>query len=293
MAGITANSATATMVEGDTSEDNAVSGYIVGEQIVLATFPAGTSTAWGIARPGTSTSRSNLNAADIAAPVFTPDAGGYYTLTADVDGASYVLRIAVADVAVTTLAGAMRLVPLADEQVPTPPTGLAAYYSSTQSALATKDSSGAVSEVITAPPTWAAYDVAFSAEGGTPDIGSGSVSAFWRKVGDSIEFDVFASFGGSTDFGAGALLFDVLSAIPGGYTFDTTKLLASLFIRGECRFSDTSPASNGALGYLVANGTTQIKLATLARADVTATAPFTWVAGDYIVLRGSVPVQVV
>jgi hypothetical protein len=85
----------------------------------------------------------------------------------------------------------------------------------------------------------------------------------------------------------------VLSTIPGGYTVDTAKLLSSLFIRGECRFSDTSPASNGALGYLIVNGTTQVKMATLARADVTATVPFTWVAGDYIVLRGSVPVQVV
>lgn len=137
------------MVAGDTSVDNAVSGYVTGEQITLTvTDSSPSSISWGQAIPSTSTaSRSALNDDDVAQVVFTPDAGGYYVITANVDGTIYVLRISVVSVAENVIEGAIGLQPLTDAQVPTPSSGVYIYYSSTQSALAQKDSGGSVSTI--------------------------------------------------------------------------------------------------------------------------------------------------
>lgn len=153
MPGILANSITSSMVEGDASADNTVTGYVTGEQITLTVTdvdPA--SISWGLSIPSNSTvARSGLDDDDVETVHSTPDVGGYYTVTANVDGTVYVLRISVVSVAQTISEGVLGLQPMADAQVPTPAAGENLYFSSTQSGLAVKDSDGNVVALLTTP----------------------------------------------------------------------------------------------------------------------------------------------
>ena len=131
------------MTAGDTAADKSVDGYLVGEQVALATSPAGSSYQWSLAKPSGATSRADLNDTTLAGPVFTPDVGGYYVLTCIVDSTTvYVMRLAAVATAATTLAGALRLTPLANVSVPTPPTGATLAYSDELSQLVRKTSGG-------------------------------------------------------------------------------------------------------------------------------------------------------
>lgn len=140
MAGILANAASSeTMASGDTSADNTWSGFVTGEEVALSTVPTGSAHVWALARPAGSAARVDISEPETAAPRFTPDAAGLYTITCVVDGATtYVLRITVTRVAQVSVADAHRLSPLADEQVPAPALGATLFYSSTQNALAVK-----------------------------------------------------------------------------------------------------------------------------------------------------------
>jgi hypothetical protein len=142
MAGILANSASVTMVAG--SVDNTQAGFVVGEAITLSTTPTGTDYSWGVAKPSGATSRSDLSDDDIASPVMIPDVAGTYTITCDVDGTDYTLRITVTAVAVTSVANAHRFSPVTNTSVPTPALGESVFYSSTDSRLSKKNTSGTV-----------------------------------------------------------------------------------------------------------------------------------------------------
>jgi hypothetical protein len=143
-----ANSVSKTMVSGDTSADLGIAGFVINEQITLSTTPTGTSYSWGQSIPsGASTARTALNDDDAATATFTPDVAGVYVITCTVSGSmSYVIRIAVADVATVTMAQVARLQAVADASVPTPSAGtMCLYCSSTQSnALAVKKSDGSI-----------------------------------------------------------------------------------------------------------------------------------------------------
>ena len=155
MAGILANSASATMVAGDTAVDNNRSGYLTGEKITLTTNPTGSTYSWGLAAPsGSAAARSALNDDDAATVTFTPDVGGYYVVTCTVDGSTfYVLRLSVTAAVVGVTQEALRLQPKADSAVTAPSSGVALYYSTTQDALAIKKPDGSVHTIdITAVP---------------------------------------------------------------------------------------------------------------------------------------------
>lgn len=139
------------MLDGDTSADNTVAGYLLSETVVLTATPVGTSYSWGIAKPSGATSRSDLSDSTAAAPVFCPDAAGYYVITCTVDGTSYVLRIAVSQVAISTPYEAIRLQPMTDAQVTAPSVGACLYWSATQNKLAIKLANGSVSTVDVTP----------------------------------------------------------------------------------------------------------------------------------------------
>ena len=142
MAGITAASISATVASGDTAADKNATGFIKGERVTLATSPTGTSYSWGIAWPSDATARSNLTSTTAAAPSFLLEKAGYYTIDCTVDGTDYKLRISVTEPAVATVRNAVNYQPVADTNVPTPVAGVTVYYSSTQSALAYKDTAG-------------------------------------------------------------------------------------------------------------------------------------------------------
>ncbi len=138
MAGILANSATVSMTSG--SPDASQAGFLTGERVVLSATPTGSLYSWGIAVPnGSAAGRSSLSDDTDNNPTFTPDVAGYYVITVNVDGTTYVLRLAVTNTAVSYVTQAMRLSPVRDEQVEAPSVGLALYYSSTQGALCVKN----------------------------------------------------------------------------------------------------------------------------------------------------------
>lgn len=148
MAGILASSASKTMTPGETQPDDAESGYVTGEQIALSVTPAATTFSWGIAKPSGATVRANLSGTTDATPVFTPDVAGFYVVTVTVDSStSYVIRLSVTQVAITTAAEAVRFQPKADASVPAPARGEALFFSSNVSRLRVKTTAGAVRDI--------------------------------------------------------------------------------------------------------------------------------------------------
>ena len=95
MAGIYATAASKTLAAGATSVDNTSTGWVAGERISLGATPAGATYLWSIAQPSASSrARSALSTENGAAPTFTPDVGGTYSISCLVDGATtYALRL--------------------------------------------------------------------------------------------------------------------------------------------------------------------------------------------------------
>ena len=149
MAGILAESASVTMVSGDTATSKTLGGFVSSEQVSLSTTPTGTNYAWTLSIPSdSSSSRSGLSASTGASVTFTPDVDGTYVVGCTVDSTTvYTLVMTVTAATVASTTGGMHFLPRTDASVPTPATGVTLYYSSDQSALATKDSAGAVSTV--------------------------------------------------------------------------------------------------------------------------------------------------
>ncbi len=145
MAGIMANSATETMVSGDTSPDNAVSNYLSRETITLSVTGGGSTFSWSLAKPTSSGVSCTLRDAATGTPSFTPDVQGYYVATCVVDGVTaYVLRIGVADVSPVSTLTAQRFLPVANATIPAPAAGATLFYSLEVGGMAFKLPNGAV-----------------------------------------------------------------------------------------------------------------------------------------------------
>lgn len=151
MAGILANSASATMTGSDAAADQSISGYLRNERVTLTTTPTGSTYAWSLTNPnGSSPTRAALTDETASNPSFSPDVQGTYTVTATVDGStSYTLRLSALNVAAAEPVEVLRLQPRTDAQVTAPSVGVALYYSSTQASLCVKTSSDAVRTVTT------------------------------------------------------------------------------------------------------------------------------------------------
>lgn len=143
MSGISAIGSSATHVASGV--DASASGFITGEAVALTTVPAGTDYIWALSTPtGSNAARVRFAGEDDATASFTPDVPGVYAVSVTVDGVAYALRIAVTQLAQSYALEALRLLPVADAQVPAPAAGVALYFSSTQSGLAVKDAAGDV-----------------------------------------------------------------------------------------------------------------------------------------------------
>lgn len=146
MAGITATASTGS--HAASGIDATATGFIAGEPVTLVTSPTGTVYSWSLSLPtGSNAARVGFAGATSASASFTPDASGVYTASVDVDGTTYILRVTVANIALTSTIEGVRLQPVADAQIPTPSSGATLYWSSTQDALVIKDSAGDVSTV--------------------------------------------------------------------------------------------------------------------------------------------------
>lgn len=145
MAGILANTASKTMVSGDTAVSKVVTGYQLNERVALTTYPTGTDYAWALGLPSGAGTAAVLTSTIVANPSFVPTAAGQYTITVDVDGTAYTMYLTVNAAAVTSGIDIWRCQPVADTDVATPPAEhFSVYNSSTQSSLAYKDDAGVV-----------------------------------------------------------------------------------------------------------------------------------------------------
>lgn len=188
------------MLAGETSANNAASGFITAEQITLGTSPTGTVYSWGIAKPSGSTARGNLSDDDVAAPVFTPDIAGVWCLTCTVDGTPYTLRLTVTQLAESTALDALRLSPVADSAVPAPALGAVIYYSSTQDALVTKEPDG---DVIPVQANTLDFAYSYRLQGTAPTVPT--TIDTWH----AIDFDATPVYAGSSWSEANGILTSV------------------------------------------------------------------------------------
>lgn len=145
MSGITAQSATKTLAAGDTVVDNSVSGYVSKEQISLGLTGTPTTALWSISKPNTSGSSCQIDDDTSLRPKFSPNAEGIYVISCLVDGiTTYVLRIYVVSVAVTTSISAIHFLPCSNAQIPTPRSGVTQFFSSDSGVMSQKLTDGTV-----------------------------------------------------------------------------------------------------------------------------------------------------
>jgi hypothetical protein len=98
-----------------------------------------------MSKPTGATGRSSLSAETGSSVVFTPDVEGVYLITVTVDGStSYVIRIACVHISAVSTLGALRFIPIANAQVPTPSSGQTLFFSSDAGTLAVKRTDGTV-----------------------------------------------------------------------------------------------------------------------------------------------------
>ncbi len=172
MAGITAASASASLLAGDTSADNTDSNYVAGERVTLGVTPSGSSYLWSMAAPtNSSVARSAIANDTVAAPTFTPDVGGTYTITCLVSGTiTYVLRLTCQAAAVAEPVEAVRYSPRTSTSIPAPAAGWSVFFSSTLGTWVAKDSSDRV-----CPLRPAKIGAALTDADATIQIGEGNV----------------------------------------------------------------------------------------------------------------------
>lgn len=151
MAGITIATIAASVLAAATAVDKTATGFIVGQRATLGTSPAGSNYTWGLSRPSDSSARADLTDTSAATPSFLLEVAGVYIVTCTVDGTAYTLTITVTEPAVATIRNAINFPAVADANVPTPVSGVTVYYSSEESALVQKDTSGVISIVDITP----------------------------------------------------------------------------------------------------------------------------------------------
>jgi hypothetical protein len=194
MAGILANSISKTMVAGDTSVNNSISGYVEDEQITLSTTPTGTTYQWGLSLPdGSTTARASLSSTTAASPVFTPDLEGEYFITCTVDGTAYTLIATVLPVATSNSVQVVRLQGLANASVPAPTAASAInlYKPSDHSGPAYKDSTGTVRHLAVAGGADASYGSFYISASAPTSIG---FTQTWTKAAGTTTTDLLQNF---------------------------------------------------------------------------------------------------
>lgn len=136
---------------------------------------------------------------------------------------------------------------------------------------------------------WKAYTPTFSA--GTGTIGNGTTAGFWRRVGDSIEVLAELVVGSTTTFQAGSI---IILTYPPGITRDATKLLSlTSRVPGDAYMFDSSAPANSLWGVPFSGGNSNnigVIAETVTPTGITGTSPFTWAAGDRLMISAVTPV---
>jgi len=176
MAGILANSASVSMVSGDTAASKNMFGYAKTEAITLGVTPAGTSWVWAMVPPSASLARTaRLSSTTVAAPTFTPDVDGTYVITCMVDGTtSYTIHCVVVNETTAVQVPHVTWTPKAPADVVAPAGGLRQFYNSATSLMAFKDSDGNVTTAVIGTATAAPVGIT---PGATAAAGASGLAA--------------------------------------------------------------------------------------------------------------------
>lgn len=141
--------------------------------------------------------------------------------------------------------------------------------------------------------SWTGYTPVFSA--GTGTIGDGATSGLWRRMGDSLEVMAELVVGAGTTFQPGQLL---SLSMPNGYARRAGDILATTSrVQGTAFFFDDSNHANDRSGITQVPASGTVLRATPDRTNIVIlteasdTVPFTWAAGDRLVIHGIVPVE--
>ena len=144
-------------------------------------------------------------------------------------------------------------------------------------------------QTINASPVgnWTTYTPDWTATS-NPSIGNGTLTGFWRRIGDSVEIIVNLCPGTTTTFGSGPWVF----GLPPGLTVDPTKLSEVLgglgTVVGEAELYGPVQLQ----GNTIVDSTSYAGVHSIAAGGVftSATTPFTWATGHVLSLRATVPV---
>lgn len=127
---------------------------------------------------------------------------------------------------------------------------------------------------------WTSYTPTFGAAGGSPTIGAGTIAGRYKKIGRLVTASVYLLFGTGGNVGTGG--FTISLPVAAANITDMAWL-------GAARLRDLSAGGNGhfvGISEVIAGATTMSLYGGTSGQQVTGTAPFTWVATDF--LRASV-----
>jgi hypothetical protein len=145
---------------------------------------------------------------------------------------------------------------------------------------------------------WVDYTPSWTSSGTQPNIGNGSVTGKWRRVGDSIECQVRVLAGSTTTYGTGTYLL----SLPQGLSFDTSKFVdggddqrlgyGSIVDQGNNRWfffvNYRSNSSNRVVFIVSPDGTSGF---VTSNSVWSPTVPFTFGNGDVMAAFFSGPIQ--
>jgi hypothetical protein len=145
---------------------------------------------------------------------------------------------------------------------------------------------------------WVDYTPSWTSSGTQPNIGNGSVTGKWRRVGDSIECQVRVLAGSTTTYGTGTYLL----SLPQGLSFDTSKFVdggddqrlgyGSIVDQGNIRWfffvNYRSNSSNRVVFIVSPDGTSGF---VTSNSVWSPTVPFTFGNGDVMAAFFSGPIQ--
>jgi hypothetical protein len=138
-------------------------------------------------------------------------------------------------------------------------------------------------------PIWVSFTPTFTAGGGSPAIGDGSILGKYRIVGDSIEVNIILTVGSTTNLGTGELRFNM----PGDFLIDSTKLPDGARVSGVAWITDASSGANNRSGYVVStNADFSFAVYPTGTGSVmSSTVPFTFAVGDTIGIQAVAPLS--
>jgi hypothetical protein len=120
-------------------------------------------------------------------------------------------------------------------------------------------------------PTWATFTPTWASSGGGQSLGNGTLTGRWAQSGKIVFFRIQLTFGSTTARGSGRYSFGGLPV-----SRAVTPQAVSSYVEGTARYGGAAQVDGSGVFSINVGAT-----------EVTATTPFTWAAGNLLVVQGS------